>query len=65
MACLVGDTLFASAFLTYTGFFDHFYRGVLNAEWSDSMEMCSLKTRADLKFIEFLSTPSERLIWEQ
>ncbi len=26
MACLVGDCLFASAYLTYIGFFDFFYR---------------------------------------
>ena len=65
MSCLVGDTLFASGFLTYIGFFDHFYRGVLNADWSDSIEMCSLKMRQDLKFVEFLSSPSERLSWEQ
>lgn len=65
MSCLVGDTLFASAFLTYIGFFDHYYRGVLNSDWSDSLEMSCIKMRSDIKFIEFLSTPSERLIWEQ
>jgi dynein heavy chain 1 len=26
IACLMGDVLLAAAFLTYTGFFDHFYR---------------------------------------
>lgn len=65
MSCLVGDCLFASAFLTYIGFFDHYYRGVLNAEWSDEIEMTSLKIRHDIKFTEFLSIPSERLTWEQ
>lgn len=65
MSCLVGDCLYASAFLTYIGFFDHYYRGVLNSEWSDEIEMISLKIRHDIKFNEFLSTPSERLTWEQ
>jgi len=29
MSCLVGDCLFASGFLTYIGFFDHYYRKYL------------------------------------
>lgn len=65
MACLVGDTLFAAGFLTYIGFFDHFYRQYLQADWRDAMEMISLKMRQDLKCIEFLSDASERLLWEK
>jgi dynein heavy chain 1 len=64
MSCLVGDCLYASAFLTYTGFFDHYYRGVLNMEWSDVIDNIDLKMRTDIKFIEFLSKPSDRLTWE-
>ena len=33
MACLLGDVLLAAAFLTYTGFFDHYYRQFLDSEW--------------------------------
>lgn len=29
MSCLVGDVLLSSAFLTYIGFFDHYYRQYL------------------------------------
>lgn len=64
MACLVGDCLYASAFLTYIGFFDHYYRGILNNDWGDEIDMVSLKVRSDIKFIEFLSVPSDRLTWE-
>lgn len=65
MACLVGDCLYAAAFLTYIGFFDHYYRGVLTSDWADALEMTSLKMRSDLKFTEFLSSASDRLTWQQ
>lgn len=65
MACLLGDCLFASGFLTYLGFFDHYYRQYLQLEWRDIVESVSLKMRQDMKFVEFLSSPSERLEWEK
>ena len=65
MSCLLGDCLFASGFLTYIGFFDHYYRRYLQVEWRDAIDQVSLKMRHDLKFTEFLSKPSERLEWEK
>jgi len=57
--------LFAAGFLTYLGFFDHYYRRYLQVEWRDAIDMVSLKMRQEMKFVEFLSKPSERLEWEK
>lgn len=65
MSCLVGDCLFAAGFLTYIGFFDHYYRKYLQSDWRDAIEQVSLKMRQEMKFVEFLSRPSERLEWEK
>lgn len=65
MSCLVGDCLFASGFLTYIGFFDHYYRKYLQLEWRDIIEQVNLKMRNEMKNVEFLSKPSDRLIWEK
>lgn len=65
MSCLVGDCLFAAGFLTYIGFFDHYYRRYLQVEWRDAIDIVSLKMRQEMKFVEFLSRPSERLEWEK
>jgi dynein heavy chain 1, cytosolic len=63
MACLLGDVLLSAAFLTYTGFFDHFYRQFLNSEWCFFLDQTGLKYRGDLSYMEFLSKPTDRLQW--
>lgn len=45
MSCLVGDCLFAAGFLTYLGFFDHYYRRYLQLDWRDAIDQVSLKMR--------------------
>ena len=45
MSCLVGDCLFAAGFLTYIGFFDHYYRKYLQVDWRDAIDQVSLKNR--------------------
>lgn len=57
----MGDVLLSAAFLTYTGFFDHFYRQYLNSEWRFFLEQIGLKYRSDLSYMEFLSKPTDRL----
>ena len=32
---MVGDVLLSSAFLSYIGFFDHYYRKVILSTWRD------------------------------
>jgi len=65
MACLVGDCLFAAGFMTYIGFFDHFYRRALEIEWRDNIDQVDIKMRQDMKLTEFLTTPSDKLSWEK
>ena len=64
MACLLGDVLLSAAFLTYTGFFDHYYRRFLQSEWRFFVENLGLKYRTDISFNEFLSKPTDRLLWQ-
>lgn len=64
MACLLGDVLLSAAFLTYTGFFDHYYRQYLLGEWKFFIEQIHLKYREELSFMEFLSKPTDRLQWQ-
>jgi len=35
LATMIGDVLLSSAFLSYIGFFDHFYRKVVINTWKD------------------------------
>jgi len=60
---LVGDTLIAGAFLSYIGFFDHYYRKSLHENWKEYLDLAGVKTRPDMALIEFLSKPNDRLAW--
>jgi len=64
MATLIGDCLLSGAFLTYLGFFDHSYRKFLNQEWKGCLGTAGIKYKDDLSYLEFLSKPSERLMWQ-
>ena len=64
MATILGDCMLAGAFLTYSGFFDHFYRKYLYQEWRDTLEKFGIKYKTDTALIEFLVKPTERLIWQ-
>lgn len=64
MATLIGDCVLSGAFLTYLGFFDHSYRKFLNQEWKACLGTAGIKYKDDLAYLEFLSKPSERLIWQ-
>lgn len=65
MACLMGDVLLASAFVSYAGFFDHFYRKVLTNSWRAFLKNSSgITFKSDRSLIEFLSAPHERLLWQ-
>lgn len=62
MAALIGDVLICAAFSSYIGFFDHFFRKALLEQWRMLMNE-QILFRNDLALIEFLSNPSERLLW--
>eukprot|EP01028_Stygiella_incarcerata_P008770 TRINITY_DN39309_c0_g2_i1.p1 TRINITY_DN39309_c0_g2~~TRINITY_DN39309_c0_g2_i1.p1 ORF type:complete len:4682 (+),score=1220.36 TRINITY_DN39309_c0_g2_i1:150-14195(+) len=64
MGTIVGDCLLSSAFLTYMGFFDEFYRhSILIPRWYEVLERRSLFSNTGLSLVEYLSTPSERMTW--
>ena len=61
---MLGDVFLSSAFLAYIGFFDHYYRKLLSNVWRNTLEASKIIYRSELSIIEFLSSPSERLIWK-
>ena len=64
MSSIIGDCMLSGAFLTYAGFFDHFYRKFLYQEWRDALEKSGIKYRDEVSLLEFLSKPTERLTWQ-
>ena len=63
ISSLIGDSLIAGAFLTYIGFFDHFYRQSLEESWKEFLEISGIKYKPETSLIEFLSKPSDRFSW--
>ena len=61
---LTGDVLLSSAFLTYLGFFDQYYRELLFGTWKNYLTAAKIPFKKDLSLIEFLSLPSERISWQ-
>lgn len=61
---MLGDVFLSSAFLAYIGFFDHYYRKLLVGVWKNMLQQKRIKFREELAMIEFLSSPSERLLWK-
>jgi len=64
MSTLIGDALYASAFLSYIGFFDHYYRNILLNNWKKNIIEAGLRLTQNLSLIEFLSLPQERIGWQ-
>jgi dynein heavy chain 1, cytosolic len=64
MSTMIGDVLLSGSFLAYIGFFDHFYRHSLMIAWKDFVDAQGIKFRQDMSLVEFLSKPSERLLWK-
>ncbi len=69
MSTLIGDSLLAGAFLTYAGIFDHKHRKVVWREWVDVLNLLNIPYSLDKEcndhIINYLSTPAERLLWQQ
>ena len=64
LASMLGDVFLSSSFLAYIGFFDHYYRRLLNTVWKSTLKASRVKYREELALIEFLSMPNERLSWK-
>jgi dynein heavy chain 1 len=63
MATLIGDSLLASAFLTYGGIFDHRIRRTFLLEWQDSLESIGIPFRPEIDMLSYLSTPQDQMKW--
>lgn len=46
LSTMIGDVLLSSAFLSYIGFFDHYYRKVVTNTWREYIQnVAQLQTR--------------------
>jgi dynein heavy chain 1, cytosolic len=64
MSTLIGDSLIAAAFLTYSGIFDHKLRQHMMAKWCDALECKNISFRSDIDVTNYLSSPSEQFLWK-
>lgn len=64
MGSMCGDVLICGAFLSYIGFFDHFYRRILMSNWREYLKSIGLIYKQDLSHTEYLSKASDRLVWQ-
>ena len=65
MGTLIGDVLLSAAFLAYGGYFDQQFRQTLFHSWVNHLNLSEIAYREDLARTEYLSTPDERLQWQQ
>ncbi|KAH0477442.1 MAG: hypothetical protein KVP17_003594 [Porospora cf. gigantea B] len=61
---VLGDSLLAAAFCTYTGFFEHGDRERLLQEWRAAISGAGLRIRGGLSLVELLSRPQDRFQWQ-
>jgi len=45
LASMLGDVFLSSAFLAYIGFFDHYYRRLLNSVWRGNLSTSRVRFR--------------------
>jgi len=64
LTTMTGDTLLAASFLAYVGFFDQYYRNMLINHFKAYLNEQGLLFKQDMSLVEFLSIPSERMIWQ-
>jgi dynein heavy chain 1 len=64
MRTLLGDCMLSAAFLTYSGFFNLSYRQILLQRWQDKLDQLNIVFRSELAFVDYLSQPSDRLLWQ-
>jgi len=61
---LLGDTLLCSAFLTYIGFYDSFYRNVIRQSWKNSITKYNI-LKSEFDEVDWLTKPNEKVIWQK
>ncbi len=60
---VVGDVIISSAFLSYAGPFDTFYRSKVLGQWTSDVNSNGFKTSAEFNTIKFLSSSVEVREW--
>ncbi|KAJ3273119.1 hypothetical protein HDV01_004758 [Terramyces sp. JEL0728] len=63
METLVGDSILASAFLSYAGYFDQATRHQLTGNWKSKLSASGIKFNEQLSIYAYLSTAEQRNNW--
>ena len=64
VATLAGDTLRSAAFVAYSGWFSFQDRKFLHQRWLEILQDFGIAQRDEISFVEYLSSPKERLEWK-
>ncbi|KAG6054551.1 Dynein heavy chain cytoplasmic [Claviceps sp. LM77 group G4] len=65
ISTLVGDVLMASAFLAYSGLYDHTFRKSMMDDWCHQLHLSGIEYKSPNPITEYLSTADERLGWQE
>lgn len=63
MNALIGDSILASAYLAYAGFYEKNQRNLLLSEWKDHLKNINITFTGSFSFAEYLSSQDERQEW--
>lgn len=63
MNALVGDSILASAYLAYAGFYEKNQRNMLVSEWKEHLRDLNITFTTGFSFAEYLSSQDERQEW--
>jgi dynein heavy chain 1 len=61
---LIGDSVLASAYLAYAGFYEKNQRNLLVSEWKDHLKRVNINFTANFSLAEYLSTQDARQEWQ-
>lgn len=64
MSTIIGDCLLSASFLTYLGYFNVNTRELMIRKWEQKLDSLNIAFQPDLSFIDYLSTPNDRLNWQ-
>ncbi|XP_065175263.1 cytoplasmic dynein 1 heavy chain 1-like [Sycon ciliatum] len=65
MSTIIGDVLLSAAFMAYAGYFDQSLRGNLFSSWVSHLQSAGVQFRLDIARTEYLSSPDDRMAWQE